>query len=71
MIVLKLSISALAGEQSLYSSIILHWGHNKILLSSAAMILPHEKYWSHKRILLSQNKEGIFLMFLKKWLTMA
>ena len=53
MIVLKLSISALVGEQSCFSSIILHWGHNRILLSSASMILPHEKYWSHNRILLS------------------
>ena len=36
MIVLKLSISALVGEQSCFFSIILHWGHNRIRLSLAS-----------------------------------
>jgi len=59
-IALKLSISVLVGEQSCFSSIILHQEHNRILLSSASMILPHEKYWSHRRNLLSQNMQGHF-----------
>jgi len=56
-IILKLSTSALAGEQSCFSSIVLHWGHNRIVLSSASMILPHEKYWSHNTILLCFNSK--------------
>ena len=78
MIVLKLSISALVGEQSCFSSIILHWGHNKILSCSASMILSHEKYWSHHRILLSFASEhartfssGSTYIVFKKWFTMA
>ena len=50
---MKHSISALVGEQSSCSSIILHWGHCRILLSSASMILSHKKHWSHNKILLS------------------
>ena len=78
MIVLKLSISALVGEQSCFSSIILHWGHNRILLSSVSTIVPHEKYWSHNRILLSFaskcartfSLDSMYAVF-KKWLTVA
>ena len=50
MIVLKLSISGLVGEQPCSISLIWHWGHNRTLLSHASMILPHKKYWSHNRI---------------------
>lgn len=50
MIVLKLSTSVLVGEQ-----FCLHWGHNRILLSFASLILPYEKYWSHNRIQLQEK----------------